>query len=62
MVASAVGTVKLPDAPRVSVSAIVLQHPAANAVLERTPTKAASQPFLDENTHNGWLDCLGLNA
>lgn len=62
MVASAVETVKLQDAPRVSGSAIVLQHPAAKAVLERTVTKTASQPFLDDNTHNGWLDCLGLNA
>ncbi len=62
MSSSAVETVKLPDAPRASGSAIVLQHPAAKAVLERAVAKTASQPFLDDNTHNGWLDCLGLNA
>lgn len=43
------------DTQLAAVSAIVLQHPAAKASL-------APVPFHDENTHNAWLDIMGLNA
>ena len=45
-----------PPGPTVS---NVVQHPTT---FVRTVPKSAAQPFLDDNTHTGWLDVLGLNA
>jgi hypothetical protein len=56
------GELAPPIAQRVPGSAIFLQHSTVKAMPDPADAKTAPLPWLDENTHNGWLDILGLNA